>query len=93
MLIARIADGGMRDALSPLDQCMGRNPQIDLDVVSETAGLAGRDHLFALADTVLRQNGGEALELIDGLHKASKDMVRLCEELIGHFRNLMLLKP
>ena len=92
LLIARIADGGMRDALSLLDQCMGRNPQIDLDVVSETAGLAGRDHLFSLADTVLRQNGGEALELIDGLHKASKDMVRLCEELIGHFRNLMLLK-
>ena len=92
LLIARIADGGMRDALSLLDQCMGRNPQIDLDVVSETAGLAGRDHLFSLADTVLRQNGGEALELIDGLHKASKDMVRLCEELTGHFRNLMLLK-
>lgn len=92
LLIARIADGGMRDALSLLDQCMGRNPEINLDVVSETAGLAGRDHLFSLADTVLRQNGGQALELIDGLHKASKDMVRLCEELTGHFRNLMLLK-
>ena len=92
LLIARIADGGMRDALSLLDQCMGRNPQIDLVVVLETARLVGREHLFSLADTVLRQNGGEALELIDGLHKASKDMVRLCEELIGHFRNLMLLK-
>ncbi len=92
LLIARIADGGMRDALSLLDQCMGRSTAITLDVVSETAGLAGRDHLFSLADTVLRQNGGQALERIDELHKASKDMVRLCEELTGHFRNLMLLK-
>ena len=40
----------------------------------------------------MRQNGGQALEQIDELHKASKDMVRLCEELAGHFRNLMLLK-
>ena len=92
LLIARIADGGMRDALSLLDQCMGRSSEITLEVVSETAGLAGRDHLFSLADTVLRQNGGQALEQIDELHKASKDMVRLCEELAGHFRNLMLLK-
>ena len=75
-----------------LDQCMGRSSEITLEVVSETAGLAGRDHLFSLADTVLRQNGGQALEQIDELHKASKDMVRLCEELAGHFRNLMLLK-
>ena len=71
---------------------MGRSSEITLEVVSETAGLAGRDHLFSLADTVLRQNGGQALEQIDELHKASKDMVRLCEELAGHFRNLMLLK-
>ena len=92
LLIARIADGGMRDALSLLDQCMGRSTEITLDVVSATAGLAGRDHLFTLADTVLRQNGGQALEQIDELHKSSKDMVRLCEELTGHFRNLMLLK-
>ena len=61
---------------------MGRNPQIDLDVVSETAGLAGRDHLFSLADTVLRQNGGEALELIDGLHKVP----RICSAVRGAYR-------
>lgn len=69
----------------PFGPVHGRSSEITLEVVSETAGLAGRDHLFSLADTVLRQNGGQALEQIDELHKASKDMVRLCEELAGHF--------
>lgn len=91
LLIARLADGGMRDALSLLDQCMGRSKEITLEVVSETAGLAGRDHLFELADAVLRQNAAEALATIDRLHNSSKDMTRLCEELTGHFRNLMLM--
>lgn len=92
LVIARVADGALRDALSLLDQCMGRSKTVTLEVVSETAGLAGRDHLYELSDAVQRQTAADALAIIDRLHNNSKDMVRLCEELISHFRNIMLLK-
>ena len=92
LLIARLADGAMRDALSILDQCFGRSKAVTEDVVVETAGLVGRGHLFELAGAVLHQDSAAALESIDRLHSSSKDMARLCEELSSHFRSLMLLK-
>lgn len=91
-LIARIADGGMRDALSLLDQCIAYSEHITLDTVSTAAGIAGRDYLFELLDAVVREDAGAALTVIDRLYGMSKDMQRLCEELISQFRNLMLVK-
>ncbi len=92
LLIARLADGALRDALSILDQCFGRSKHVTEDVVVETAGLVGREHLFQLTDAICRQDSGAALEVIDRLYTASKDMARLCEELSSHFRSLMLIK-
>ena len=93
MLIAVTADGGMRDALSILDQCIGRSTGVvSYALVAETAGLAGRGHLEELALCIHRGDRSGALEKIDALYKASKDMGRLCEELAGYFRSLMLIK-
>ena len=92
LLIARLADGALRDALSLLDQCIGHSKAVTVDIVTETAGLVGRDHLFELTDAIKEKNSSLALEVIDRLHNASKDMTRLCEELSSHFRNLMLIK-
>lgn len=91
-LLARLADGALRDALSLLDQCLGRSHAVTEAVVNETAGLAGRDHLFDFAEFVRRQDAASALELIARLHEGSKDMARLCEELSSHYRGLMLIK-
>ena len=92
LLIARLADGGMRDALSLFDQCLGRDKHVTVDVVNRTAGLAGRDHLVKLTDAILKKEAAPAMELIASLHNASKDMMRLCEEMITYFRGLMLIK-
>ena len=91
-LIARIADGGMRDALSLLDQCTGHGKHITADIVCDVAGMTGKDHLFAIADAVAENNAGKALEIINELHSNSCDMERLCSDLINHFRNLMIVK-
>ncbi len=91
-LIARIADGGMRDALSLLDQCTGHGKNITSDVVCEVAGMTGKDHLFALADAAAGSDSGKALEIINELHANSCDMERLCSDLINHFRSLMIVK-
>lgn len=92
LLLARLADGALRDALSLLDQCLGRSRSVTMELVTQTAGLAGREHLFRLADAITGKDPATALSVIDDLYGASKDMARLCEELAGHFRGLMLIK-
>ena len=91
-LIARISDGGMRDALSLLDQCTGHGKHITADIVCDVAGMTGKDHLFAIGDAVAATNAGKALEIVNDLHANSCDMERLCSDLINHFRNLMIVK-
>lgn len=92
ILISRIADGGMRDGLSILDQCAGRGKHIDSKLVSEVAGIAGREALYELSDAVCNQNSGSALNTISRLHQNSYDMERLCVEMINHFRNFLIVK-
>ncbi len=91
-LIARLADGGMRDALSLTDQCVAFSDRIDLQTVSNAAGIAGRTYLFEICDAVLGQNPTAALEIINRLHGLSVDLQQLCSELIAQFRSLMILK-
>ena len=91
-LIARISDGGMRDALSLLDQCTGHGKHITAEIVCDVAGMTGKDHLFALADAAAENSTSKALETVNDLHANSCDMERLCSDLVGHFRNLMIVK-
>ncbi len=90
-LIARLADGGMRDALSLLDLCSGSADNITEEVVSSCAGLPVKEHLFSLVDSVIEGDASAILETIDKLYCASCDMERLCNELILHYRNLLVL--
>ena len=92
ILISRIADGGMRDALSILDQCAGRGKAIDSRLVSEIAGIAGRESLYELSDAICNQDSSAALNVISKLHQNSYDMERLCVEMINHFRNFLIVK-
>ena len=93
LLVAAIADGAMRDALSLLDQCMGRSDgHITEDIVRLTAGLADKSHLLKIAEAVKAGDSAEFISIIDVLYKNSKDMARLCDELIEHYRELMLIK-
>lgn len=92
MLISRISDGGMRDALSLLDQCSGRSNKITAELVSEVAGLTSKDYLFRLADALCASDCAGAMEILDELHNSSCDMERLCSEMINHYRSLMIVK-
>lgn len=92
LLIASVADGALRDALSLLDRCMGVSDNITSEVVQKTAGLAGRGHLFDITRSIIDKNVKQALEITQQLYNESKDMGRLCQELLDHFRNLMLIK-
>ena len=91
-LIARISDGGMRDALSLLDQCTGHTKNITAETVLSVAGMTGKDHLFSLAEAVRNKDSAKALEIISRLYGDSCDMERLASEMINHYRNLMIVK-
>ncbi len=92
LLIARLADGAMRDALSILDQCAGKSDTITAKSVSETVGLIGEEHLFEISDAIHREDTQTLLTCIDGLYSKSMDMERLCAELCNHFRNGLICK-
>ncbi len=92
MLIARIADGAMRDALSLLDRCSSYNGTIDSAAVANSAGLAGREYIFELCDCIIEKDAAKALEIVNRLYNDSCDMERLITELTSHFRNLMISK-
>lgn len=92
ILIARIADGALRDGLSILDQCAGRSKKIDSALVSEVAGLAGSEALYKLTDCICTQNSSSAMTVISELYQNSYDMERLCVEMINHLRNFLIVK-
>ncbi len=90
-LIARLADGAMRDALSILDTCISANEVIDTDTVRRMAGVTDKSYLFELSDLIKNGDAVQALALIANLREKSIDMKRLCDELIMHYRNFMLV--
>ena len=91
-LIARLSDGGMRDALSLLDQCVAYDDNITIDTVSNAAGIAGRDYLFDMLKKISERDTAFCIEIVDKLHGMSKDLKVLSSELLEQMRNVMLIK-
>lgn len=93
MLISVIADGALRDAISLLDRSIGiSDNEVTAESVREAAGLASKNYLFEMCTCTINKNPAKALSIIDRLYGESKDVARLCDELISHFRSLMLIK-
>lgn len=91
-LIARLADGGMRDALSLLDQCAGQGGEIDEDQVRQVLGLAGNLETAALLETVADGDVAQALSRLDRLYAGGKEMEALAGELSALVRDLLVRK-
>lgn len=92
LMLASVADGALRDALSLLDSCLAVSSYIDEKVVRNAAGLVNNSYLFELAAAIINKNPSKSLEIVGRLYSESKDMARLCDELVEHFRALMLIK-
>ena len=92
-LIARNSQGALRDALSILDQCIsfGDN-KIDYKDVVELLGTVNIEQLFDLAKYIIDQNTRESLKILNEFIVWGKDIRNLINDLIDHFRNLMICK-
>ncbi len=90
-LIARLADGGMRDALSLLDLCRAHSNEVTVHTVSEAAGLIGQDYLFDLAEAVAAGDLSRLMDIIAQVGGQSVEYDRLCAQMVSHFRNLLMI--
>ncbi len=89
-LIARLAEGGVRDALSLLDQCSA-SETIDVDAVYNTMGLAGNRRVAELLDRILRHDAEGALRSFSGMWMDGKNPSVLLNELGSLLRDVLML--
>ena len=93
-LIAVRAEGGLRDALSLLDQCSGAAPgeTLTASLVYDLLGLTGKDRILALASHILRRESGEALSVFNTILQSGKEPQAVMTDLLAHFRDIMIAK-
>lgn len=92
-LIAENADGGMRDALSVLDEAIsyGGNKVTTKDVY-EVSGNVDFDNLLLLVNNILAKDSSKVLETFDNIVESGKEIPRVCSDLIGFYRDVLLFK-
>ena len=92
MVIAHHGDGSMRDALGILDQCIAyADGPLTEEVVVEVLGTVTREKVAEFAPLVAAGRIGEALEEIKALEEEGKDLAQFLKELMGHFRDALIV--
>lgn len=93
-LIAVKADGGLRDALSLLDKCLGSSDgkEITADLVYDLLGLSGKDDLMKMATHIFQHKKGEVLNDFYSLLQNGKEVTGILSELLSYIRDLMIAK-
>lgn len=92
-LLAQLADGSMRDGLSVLERCVAAaGTSLTYESITETLGIAGTGPLFDITDYINSQNPTGILETINKLMNDGKDLHLFADNLIEHFRNLLICK-
>ncbi|MGL5718202.1 MAG: DNA polymerase III subunit gamma/tau [Paraclostridium sp.] len=92
-LISRNSQGALRDALSILDQCMSFSEnEIGYKDVVDLLGTVNIEQLFELAEYVIKEDTKKCLEILNEFVIWGKDIKNLIDDLIDHFRNLMVCK-
>ncbi len=91
--ISLLADGGLRDALSLLDQTISySNGNITINEVDKISGSVGTDLLIELANSINESNASTSLTIIDKLLQDGKEINRIISDLINFYKNVLLYK-
>lgn len=92
-LISRVSDGAMRDALSILDQSIAMGDgSVNYDSVVGMLGLVTNEYLFNITSAIIERNIQKAMNIIEEVVYAGKDINLFIKDLTGHFRNLLMAK-
>lgn len=88
-LIARLADGAMRDALSMLDRASGGGP-VDEAAVADSLGILGADDAVGLMESLKAGDASDAVRLIGEYYRAGRDLAGVYDQLLGLIRDMLL---
>ena len=91
-LIARQAQGGMRDAVSLLELCAGARLPVTPELVTRTIGTTGREGTYRVVNAVADKNFDLLFEIVDDMVSASRDPAVFWQELIGYYRDMLVTK-
>lgn len=90
-LIAKCADGGMRDALSILDQCANScENNVTFENAKKILGISSGNQTEKFAENIINNNSLGCIEIIDEIHKESVNILKFCESVMEYFRNIMV---
>ncbi len=92
MMIARAADGGMRDALGILDMCLGYSEQVDETLVRNILGTSDTAFLFEFSSALTERNAAKVFSMIDRLMREGKDPSVFSRDVCRHIRALLIAK-
>jgi len=92
MAIARAAEGGMRDALSILDMCIGYGKKVDEALVQSVLGTSDRAFLFRFSKALAEENAAETIRLIDEMMKGGKEPAAFAKSVSEHLRTMLTAK-
>ncbi len=92
MVIARAAEGGMRDALSILDMCLGYGNEISEQMVRQILGTSDQAFLFRYASCLANEETGEMFRMIDQVMREGRDPAVFLKDISYHLRTLLLAK-
>ena len=91
-MLAKLAQGGMRDAISLLELCAGGGRDVTLDVVEDAIGLTGRDSMLKTVLAVADKNYDLLFAQIDEVVRSSKDIAVFWQDLIAVYRDMLVVK-
>ena len=91
-MIARAAEGGMRDALSILDMCLGYQSSVDEALVHRVLGTSDRSFLFRFAECLQNEDAASLMAMIDELMRSGREPVVFAKDVSQHLRALMLAR-
>ena len=90
--IAKLADGGMRDAIMKLDTVLGYTHEITMEAVLDCLGITNYDYLFKIVSSIIKQDATTPMQLIDDLYKQGKDLKLFVKDLSKFILDLCKLE-
>ena len=80
--IAKLADGGLRDAISLMDKCLAFTDELTLETVVKVLGVVDYDEMFRFTDTIIENKLNESIQLIESVHTSGKDLKQFVKQYI-----------
>lgn len=91
-MLAHLAQGGMRDAISLLELCSGENRPVDVGLVEEIAGTGGRDSILRILNAVCDRDYDVIFDEISKMFMSSRDISVFWQDMIAFYRDMLVVK-